>query len=135
MPDFLNGNSPITWNSLLGVVKGAVGFFGAAAVVLGGWAALGLPVPAKQQDLLGLERSIGTRFDSNESFQRETRVLVLLVKKNSAHERLADIEDRQSVGERSPDLRLRKVSLQREIDALDRQIAKLERISARYDER
>lgn len=83
----------------------------------GAWVASGLPVPASQASVEEVVR-----------FAEENRELFLLMRRNLIEEELAALLDRWEKGERSGDMRKRKLSLERELAGAKDQ---LERLSQR----
>lgn len=118
-------HNPITWQGMADLTKRVAAVIVAAGVIGGAWVAMGGPVPASQANLDRFKAEIETSQQRDERFMQDTRRLLLIMQKNSVLTQLAELHDREAEGERSRDLRRMKLSLEREISSLERQLSKL----------
>ena len=125
--------SPITPKGVMDVVKGAASMIAALTIIGTAWITLGGPVPVSQlamDEAVGVIESTIQDLDSRvitiENFAKETRIMSLLIQRNTAYDRLARAEDRYHDNDADPELADDHMkSLKREISSLEAEIKRL----------
>lgn len=105
---------PVTWQGLADMGKRVTAVILGLVALAGAWVAAGLPVPASQASVEEVVK-----------FAEDNRELLLLMRRNIVEEELAALLERWEQGERSGDMRKRKLSLERELDGAKRQLDRL----------
>ena len=118
-------SNPITWQGLADMVKRMAAIFASVGILAGGWVAMGGPIPATHAELEHVSTTLDAQDQQLEQFAKDTRILLLMMQKNMALAQLAELRDREQAGEYSPDIRKMKLSFEKEIARIDRQLAAL----------